>query len=87
MVKYRVPAEQRELQHDNYWKSEAIQVAFLSILKKLVGGGEAPPMSAKTMSRNAPCWCGSSKKYKQCHFEKDREYFTAKLNEACKGPT
>ena len=44
-------------------------------------------MSAKTMSRNAPCWCGSGNKYKQCHFEKDREYFTAKQNESCKGPT
>lgn len=39
------------------------------------------------MSRNAPCWCGSGNKYKQCHLEKDREYFTAKQNESCKGPT
>lgn len=62
-------------------------MAFFSHLKKLLGGGEAPPGSAKTMSRNAPCWCGSGNKYKQCHLEKDREYFTAKQNESCKGPT
>ena len=62
-------------------------MAFLPILKKLFGGSEAPPDSARTMSRNAPCWCGSGKKYKHCHFENDRGYLMAKQNEACKGPT
>jgi len=62
-------------------------VALSSILKKLFGGGESPPDSAKTMSRNAPCWCESGKKYKHCHFERDREFLMAKQNEACKGPT
>ncbi|MCK9996543.1 MAG: SEC-C domain-containing protein [Candidatus Krumholzibacteria bacterium] len=77
----------RESDHDNRGKTEEQQVAFLSILKKLVGGGEAPPQSAKNLSRNAPCWCGSGSKYKQCHYEKDRGFFTAKQNESCKGPT
>ncbi len=27
--------------------------------------------SQKTLSRNDPCHCGSGKKYKQCHLDKD----------------
>ncbi|MEW5717909.1 MAG: SEC-C metal-binding domain-containing protein [Chloroflexota bacterium] len=23
------------------------------------------------MGRNDPCWCGSGKKYKNCHMQKD----------------
>lgn len=25
------------------------------------------------ISRNEPCWCGSGRKYKQCHYEKDEK--------------
>ncbi|MBT7811288.1 MAG: hypothetical protein HN550_08205, partial [Deltaproteobacteria bacterium] len=25
------------------------------------------------MPRNAPCWCGSGKKYKKCHMEKGQK--------------
>jgi len=36
------------------------------------GGGQAQPArSAKTLGRNDPCWCGSGKKYKQCHMRSD----------------
>ncbi len=59
----------------------------MSIWKKLFGGSEEPPAEAREMSRNASCWCGSGKKYKHCHLEKDREHFTAKQNEACQGPS
>lgn len=27
----------------------------------------------KLPNRNEPCWCGSRKKYKQCHLRKDTE--------------
>ncbi len=27
----------------------------------------------KKIGRNDPCWCGSGKKYKQCHYKADRE--------------
>ena len=27
---------------------------------------------SKSLSRNDPCWCGSGKKYKKCHWSKDR---------------
>jgi hypothetical protein len=30
-----------------------------------------PPTSQKTLGRNDPCHCGSGKKYKQCHLDKD----------------
>lgn len=45
-----------------------------------------PPKSAANLSRNAPCWCGSGKKYKKCHYEADRKYFAARGN-ACKSFT
>jgi uncharacterized protein YecA (UPF0149 family) len=25
------------------------------------------------LQRNDPCWCGSGKKYKKCHYEGDRK--------------
>ncbi len=59
----------------------------MSFWKKLFSSDTPPPELARNMSRNAPCWCGSGQKYKQCHLEKDRAFFTASQNEACKGPT
>ncbi|MFZ1505517.1 MAG: preprotein translocase subunit SecA [Anaerolineae bacterium] len=37
--------------------------------------GEARPVrrSGSTIGRNDPCWCGSGKKYKQCHMASDHE--------------
>jgi methionyl aminopeptidase len=35
------------------------------------------------MPRNSPCWCGSGKKYKKCHYESDRKYFASR-GSACK---
>ncbi|MBM2848605.1 MAG: secA, partial [Anaerolineales bacterium] len=35
------------------------------------GGSAAPPESARNLGRNDPCWCGSGKKYKDCHWEAD----------------
>ena len=59
----------------------------MNFLKKLFSGATTPPAAARDLSRNAPCWCGSGRKYKQCHYEPDRAHFTAQQNEACKGPT
>lgn len=28
-------------------------------------------MTEPKLGRNAPCWCGSGKKYKKCHLEAD----------------
>ncbi len=37
------------------------------------GGGQPQPVrSAKQIGRNDPCWCGSGKKYKQCHMRSDQ---------------
>ncbi len=58
----------------------------MNFLKKLFSP-RTPPESARNMRRNEPCWCGSGKKYKQCHYEADRAYFTTVQNAACKGPT
>lgn len=59
----------------------------MGLLGKIFGGKRTPPPEARTMSRNAPCWCGSGKKYKHCHLENDRAHFLAIQNAACKGPT
>jgi preprotein translocase subunit SecA len=31
-----------------------------------------PPPEARNLGRNDACWCGSGKKYKDCHYDKDR---------------
>jgi uncharacterized protein YecA (UPF0149 family) len=44
-----------------------------------------PPKSAMDLGRNEPCWCGSGKKYKKCHYTSDKRYFNNKiLNATCK---
>lgn len=44
------------------------------------------PEAAAHLGRNDPCWCGSGKKYKKCHYESDKKYFSRSLKAACKGP-
>ena len=31
-----------------------------------------PDKAKKKIGRNDPCWCGSGKKYKQCHGKNDK---------------
>ncbi|MGQ9708971.1 MAG: SEC-C metal-binding domain-containing protein [Anaerolineae bacterium] len=33
----------------------------------------ARPPGARKLGRNDPCWCGSGKKYKNCHLRQDEE--------------
>ncbi len=47
---------------------------------------KTPPESARDMPRNAPCWCGSGKKYKKCHYDSDRKYFASR-GSACRTST
>ena len=47
----------------------------------------SPPKAAASLSRNAPCWCGSGKKYKRCHYEADRKHFAAQQQTSCSGST
>ncbi|MEM6283638.1 MAG: preprotein translocase subunit SecA [Chloroflexota bacterium] len=42
------------------------------------GAGKAEPKTVrksakKKIGRNDPCWCGSGKKYKHCHYKEDRQ--------------
>ncbi|CUN05391.1 MULTISPECIES: methionyl aminopeptidase [Turicibacter] len=39
-----------------------------------------------SIQRNAPCWCGSGKKYKQCHLDYDRVVETYKRKGIVKTP-
>jgi uncharacterized protein YecA (UPF0149 family) len=43
-----------------------------------------PPKSTKQLKRNDPCWCGSGKKYKKCHYEADQKYFSSIVAKTCK---
>jgi hypothetical protein len=56
----------------------------MSVFSKLFR--RRPPEWAEQLGRNDPCWCGSGKKYKRCHYESDREYFARSLKNACNGP-
>jgi len=54
----------------------------MGIFDRLLG---RPPESAINLGRNSPCWCGSGKKYKKCHYTSDRKYFSARItNATCK---
>jgi hypothetical protein len=43
-----------------------------------------PPKSAMDLGRNDPCWCGSGKKYKKCHYKSDQKYFSIIVAKTCK---
>ncbi|MBU0703022.1 MAG: SEC-C domain-containing protein [Chloroflexi bacterium] len=48
-----------------------------AVRPSLPGGREAQPVQSssdgRVTGRNDPCWCGSGKKYKQCHMRQDME--------------
>lgn len=62
----------------------------MRLLRRLFPKREVPPPSARMLGRNEPCWCESGRKYKACHLEGDRAYFTrlaAAAERACRGST
>ena len=56
----------------------------MGLLDKLLH--RRPPKAAANLGRNDPCWCGSGRKYKRCHYESDIKYFSRSLKTACNGP-
>jgi len=46
---------------------------------------QQPPESAKKLDRNDPCWCGSDKKYEECHYEADKNFFAQTDRDGCRG--
>jgi hypothetical protein len=51
-------------------------VSLMQWFKNLFTPRSTPPGTAERdqlPGRNEPCWCGSGKKYKQCHLRKDSE--------------
>jgi hypothetical protein len=61
-------------------KSKRSKVAPMSLqpsstvgkLAQLFNRSAPKPPKAKKLKRNDPCWCGSGKKYKQCHMKSDK---------------
>jgi preprotein translocase subunit SecA len=41
-------------------------------MEQLTQEPAAPASKPQKPKRNAPCWCGSGKKYKHCHMRSDR---------------
>ena len=56
----------------------------MGLMDRLLG---RPPKSAACLGRNEPCWCGSAKKYKHCHYDSDARYFARDLENTHKGST
>src|SRR5262249_20919629 len=40
-------------------------------LPAAVAAAAVAPPEARNLGRNDPCWCGSGKKYKDCHWDRD----------------
>ncbi|MHB0977288.1 MAG: SEC-C metal-binding domain-containing protein [Candidatus Aquicultorales bacterium] len=50
----------------------------MGIIDRLFGRAVSPDIN-----RNDPCWCGSGKKYKTCHEERDKKRAAAKRAAEC----
>jgi SEC-C motif len=48
-------------------------LAWLRRLLPPIFPSQGPPPFTGEIGRQEPCWCGSGKKYKQCHLRKDSE--------------
>jgi len=46
-------------------------MSFMNILARVLGG--KPKKTAPQIQRNEPCYCGSGKKYKRCHYDSDQK--------------
>ena len=59
------------------------------MLKGLLVGlfGKRPPEEAMKLERNEPCWCGSGKKYKKCHYESDQRHWSRLYAATCRTAT
>ncbi len=76
----RVPAKVFEGRGSSGWsRASAESMASAgSDMSEFSGGGNAPPAAEPVKKkqlpgRNEPCWCGSGKKYKNCHLRQDEE--------------
>ncbi len=73
-------ARQREQEQDRLRKSQKIAPFEPPARREpLYDAPEPPPQPVETirktgprLGRNDPCWCGSGKKYKNCHLRQDQ---------------
>jgi hypothetical protein len=45
----------------------------MGIIDKLASILGSKASKQGSVQRNDPCWCGSGRKYKKCHYEDDRK--------------
>jgi len=50
----------------------------MSLIKKLAKRMFSEPEMPPELGRNEPCWCGSGRKYKHCHLERDERKRSAR---------
>ena len=55
----------------------------MGLFDKIFGKNDVPP----DLGRNDPCWCGSGKKYKNCHLESDDAKRARLRGKTCKTAT
>jgi preprotein translocase subunit SecA len=70
------PAEQEQQQRRPRAMDKAVAGRGDLLRQAQKAGAERKPQTVRVgpkLSRNAPCWCGSGKKYKQCHMREDAE--------------
>lgn len=75
-AKYKNRPEKRNLQEGLKGGQKAIDLARMAAGEKSAQKmpSKAAPVTKKIMpGRNDPCWCGSGKKYKNCHLRSDQE--------------
>ena len=59
-------------------------MGILKSLRSLIGKEEGTAAPGHEIpGRNAPCWCGSGRKYKKCHLAEDAKKLSKKLASNC----
>ncbi len=64
--------------HVNIVQRQPVQRQMQAVRPGAVQDSKPEPVRATNkLGRNDPCWCGSGKKYKQCHYKTDRSNISA----------
>jgi uncharacterized protein YecA (UPF0149 family) len=53
--------------------AQLIQIGSARDVVQTSGTIPAPARGAQKLGRNASCWCGSGRKYNNCHLDADRD--------------
>ena len=65
----------QQASHQTFGQYEASRAQNEAAIARDMSGGPAKPFvrTEQKVGRNDPCWCGSGKKYKKCHYAEDQQ--------------